>query len=105
MSFTLRSYRGFPVRCDVTNNSGTCIMRPLSTPKLKYTTDCYQVVQSHDVIKIKATLPSKPNPTSAICYLLSTVCLTGYREKCLKVSEAEPCPVTPSARLGLGPAG
>jgi hypothetical protein len=31
MPFSLRSYRGFPVQCAVTNNSGTCIKQPLST--------------------------------------------------------------------------
>jgi hypothetical protein len=31
MPFSLRSYRGFPVQCAVTNNSGPCIKRLLST--------------------------------------------------------------------------
>ena len=31
MSFSVRSYRCFPVSCAVTNNSDTCVTRPLST--------------------------------------------------------------------------
>ena len=43
-------------------------------PKPKYTNDCYQVVQSNDVIKTKATLSSRLNDPSAIGYLLNTAC-------------------------------
>jgi len=43
-------------------------------PEPKSTTDGYQVVQSNDVIKIKATLSSRLNDTSVIGYLLSTAC-------------------------------
>lgn len=40
----------------------------------KYITNRYQDVKSNTVIKINATLPLRPNHTSAISYLLGTAC-------------------------------
>jgi len=45
-------------------------------PKPKHTTDRYQVVKQNDAIKIKATLSSRSNNTSAIDYLLAPLALT-----------------------------
>ena len=61
---------GSRVWCE--DNQEYTLRRAAVDPKPKYTIDRYQVVQSHDVIKINATFPSRPNNTSAIDYLLNT---------------------------------
>ena len=58
MPFTLRSYRGFPVQCAVTNNSGTCIKRPLSTKTVIRGVDL-RSIEDTAVIELLFTRPER----------------------------------------------
>jgi len=58
MPFTHRSYRGFPVQCAVTNNSGTCLKRPLATQNGLRVVDV-RAIEDTAVIELLLTRPER----------------------------------------------
>jgi hypothetical protein len=58
MPFLIRSYRGFPVQCAVTNNSGTCIKRPFRPKTIIRGVDL-RSIEDTAVIELLLTRPER----------------------------------------------
>ena len=58
MPFSIRSYRRFPMQYAVTNNSGTCIKRPLSTKTVIRGVDL-RSIEDTAVIELLLTHPER----------------------------------------------